>query len=420
MTDINATIIDLIRQGDVGGVAIALTDPGVNVFYVDPATGDGFVATAARSSDSAVTAVLLNFGVPIHTQARGESPHTILESLEKRLKSELRRIEDTRDVLSRFAPTATVNTVEALLGLDIDSGSTSVTISPAAPPPALDLPSDDDVQSTSSTASISRFRLEPPSSPPPPLQPQKPHFGDDEKQRFLDACGTNDPVYGIGIVKSFIETYGAGLIVNCCDHNRDRPLHYAARSAVYEVAELLLKHGASRDLENRDGKLPLDFATMRRAWARTDYLDAHRDIHEGYPDGDAPEDEKDDFYYTKLLFAQATSTRAIVEYYDPHKRPTVFDLVRAGDLFGLRRLLENTKNKNAILNKRDKQYRGTPLHMAVFYRRPLIVELLVEHGANVNARDGHQRRPCNVYDIDRGKYPGELGVIIRKCLGMSV
>lgn len=51
-----------------------------------------------------------------------------------------------------------------------------------------------------------------------------------------------------------------GANINCIDRNGDTPLHLATEKGFTQLAYLLLKHKAKHDLQNKDGKEPIDIA----------------------------------------------------------------------------------------------------------------------------------------------------------------
>jgi ankyrin repeat protein len=59
----------------------------------------------------------------------------------------------------------------------------------------------------------------------------------------------------------------------------------------------------------------------------------------------------------------------------------------------MRYMLDHGGNPNITSHEKSGSY--TPLHIAMFHERGDIVRLLVERGANLNARDRYRRRPID-------------------------
>ncbi|XP_077992722.1 poly [ADP-ribose] polymerase tankyrase-2-like [Glandiceps talaboti] len=128
-----------------------------------------------------------------------------------------------------------------------------------------------------------------------------------------------------------------GAVVNVADLWKFTPLHEAAAKGKYEICKLLLKHGADAHKKNRDGNTPLDLVK----------------------DGD--QDVQD------LLRGDAA----------------LLDAAKKGCLARVQKLVTPEN-----INCRDSQGRNsTPLHLAAGYNNVEVAELLLENGADVNARD---------------------------------
>ncbi|XP_070541191.1 poly [ADP-ribose] polymerase tankyrase-2-like [Ptychodera flava] len=128
-----------------------------------------------------------------------------------------------------------------------------------------------------------------------------------------------------------------GAVVNVADLWKFTPLHEAAAKGKYEICKLLLKHGADANKKNRDGNTPLDL------------------VKEG------DQDVQD------LLRGDAA----------------LLDAAKKGCLARVQKLVSPEN-----INCRDSQGRNsTPLHLAAGYNNVEVAELLLENGADVNARD---------------------------------
>ncbi|TMS08226.1 Tankyrase-1 [Larimichthys crocea] len=141
--------------------------------------------------------------------------------------------------------------------------------------------------------------------------------------------------YGHYEVAELLVRHGAS--VNVADLWKFTPLHEAAAKGKYEICKLLLKHGADPTKKNRDGNTPLDLVK-----------DGDTDIQD-------------------LLRGDAA----------------LLDAAKKGCLARVQKLCSPDN-----INCRDTQGRNsTPLHLAAGYNNLEVAEYLLEHGADVNAQD---------------------------------
>ncbi|XP_072177644.1 poly [ADP-ribose] polymerase tankyrase-2-like [Diadema setosum] len=128
-----------------------------------------------------------------------------------------------------------------------------------------------------------------------------------------------------------------GALVNAADLWKFTPLHEAAAKGKYDICKLLLQHGADVNKKNRDGHTPLNLVK-----------DGDQDIQD-------------------LLRGEAA----------------LLDAAKKGCLARVQKLVTPDN-----INCRDSQGRNsTPLHLAAGYNNVEVAEYLLEHGADVNARD---------------------------------
>ncbi|KAF3827760.1 hypothetical protein GH733_000995 [Mirounga leonina] len=128
-----------------------------------------------------------------------------------------------------------------------------------------------------------------------------------------------------------------GAVVNVADLWKFTPLHEAAAKGKYEICKLLLQHGADPTKKNRDGNTPLDLVK-----------DGDTDIQD-------------------LLRGDAA----------------LLDAAKKGCLARVKKLSSPDN-----VNCRDTQGRhSTPLHLAAGYNNLEVAEYLLQHGADVNAQD---------------------------------
>ncbi|KAL8592133.1 Poly [ADP-ribose] polymerase tankyrase-2 [Nucella lapillus] len=164
------------------------------------------------------------------------------------------------------------------------------------------------------------------------------------------------------------------------DKNKDylTPLHIAADKAHYDVMDVLLKHGAKVNALDSLGQTALhrvaQQGNMQACRLLMSYaIDPSIVSHQGY---------------TAAQLATDNIQKLLQE--DPPVGGTDIDLqlleaAKAGDMELVKKLV--TTNVHAV-NCRDVDGRhSTPLHFAAGYNRVAVVEYLLEHGADVHAKD---------------------------------
>ncbi|KAK7463981.1 hypothetical protein BaRGS_00038021 [Batillaria attramentaria] len=167
---------------------------------------------------------------------------------------------------------------------------------------------------------------------------------------------------------------------NLNDKNKDylTPLHIAADKAHYDVMDVLLKHGAKVNALDSLGQTALhrvaQQGNMQACRLLMSYaIDPSIVSHQGY---------------TAAQLATDNIQKLLQE--DPPVGGTDIDLqlleaAKAGDIELVKKLV--TTNVHAV-NCRDVDGRhSTPLHFAAGYNRVAVVEYLLEHGADVHAKD---------------------------------
>ena len=129
----------------------------------------------------------------------------------------------------------------------------------------------------------------------------------------------------------------AGANPNTRDNWNYTPLHEAAIKGKVDVCIALLQHGAEPDITNSEGKTPLDMAD--------------------------------------------NSTRAVLT--GEYRKDELLEAARCGAEDKLLTLLTPL---NVNCHASDGR-RSTPLHLAAGYNRSRVVQLLLQHGADVHAKD---------------------------------
>jgi tankyrase len=162
--------------------------------------------------------------------------------------------------------------------------------------------------------------------------------------------------YGHYEVAELLVKHGAN--VNAADLWKFTPLHEAAAKGKYEICKLLLKHGADPQKKNRDGHTPLDLV------------------------------KEDDTDVRDLLRGDAA----------------LLEAAKKGDLARVAKLVTPEN-----VNCRDQVGRNsTPLHLAAGYNQVEVAEYLLEHGADVNAKDKGGLIPlhnASSYGVRTGMFP---------------
>lgn len=190
------------------------------------------------------------------------------------------------------------------------------------------------------------------------------------------------------------------LLEHGADPNRKRergwrPLHHAlARDNRIEMIELLLDHGADPALED-DGESPIVTAGHR---GRSDVLELFE--RRGIPMVLSNADE----LIAACARNDSTSVRALareeltgVDEIMTISGQLIVEFAGNGNTDGVRQLLDIGIGVNSTFVKGDGYWdlapNATALHNAAWRLRHDTVRLLVERGANVNAKDGKGRTP---------------------------
>ena len=162
-----------------------------------------------------------------------------------------------------------------------------------------------------------------------------------------------------------------GADVNIKDDNGSTPLHGAAVFGRVDVAKLLIQNGANLQVRNDDGGTPAD--ALHLDWRTTTFIGGLMGV----------EVEKNIAVMrggrneiAKLFEVKEFDSKDIAA------APNLSGVVFTGDLAAVKQALTDGADPNA----RDPQSGSTMLSIAALMGHTKIVALLLEHGADVNAR----------------------------------
>ncbi|XP_059179207.1 poly [ADP-ribose] polymerase tankyrase-1-like isoform X1 [Physella acuta] len=166
----------------------------------------------------------------------------------------------------------------------------------------------------------------------------------------------------------------AGASVNAVDLWQFTPLHEAASKSRVEVCSLLLAHGADPTLVNCHSKSILDVAPSRELQERLQFEYKGHALLEGSRQADLTRVKK----YLSL---------EVVNFKHPFSGDTALHCAAASIYPKRKQVVELLIRKGANLNDKNKDYL-TPLHIAADKAHYDVMDVLLKHGAKVNALDG--------------------------------
>ncbi|KAJ8317508.1 hypothetical protein KUTeg_005412 [Tegillarca granosa] len=200
----------------------------------------------------------------------------------------------------------------------------------------------------------------------------------------------------------------SGASVNAMDLWQFTPLHEAASKSRVEVCSLLLAHGADPTLVNCHSKSAIDVAQSRELQESLQSEFKGHSLLEGCRQADLPRQrhlsQRENRYVTPLhiaadkahydvmdvLLKHGAKVNALDSLEEPPIGGTDVDIqlleaAKAGDMEVVKKLIAG--NPQAV-NCRDLDGRhSTPLHFAAGYNRVAVVEYLLQHSADVHAKD---------------------------------
>lgn len=169
-----------------------------------------------------------------------------------------------------------------------------------------------------------------------------------------------------------------GANINCCDNEGWTPLHAAASLGQTKIVELLLSHQADVTIVNCENFLAYDLA-------RTD--EVRELMHEHLKDYDIDQLRRQEELLIERDIERWIKTGHYEERSHPITQATVLHVLAAkGYAELMKRILETPVLKKQVdLEAKDSEG-FTPLLAASFWNQTEIVELLIEHGANIFAQ----------------------------------
>jgi ankyrin repeat protein len=152
-----------------------------------------------------------------------------------------------------------------------------------------------------------------------------------------------------------------GAEVDAKDKSGNTPIHFAIKNGHGKLIDLLLSKGAI--ISKDDNLLPYEEASLNAVWSN------HADVLKVLLDHGADVNAADRWGWSLLHYA-----------------------TWEGNADMTKMLLEKGANPNNV----EREYGQTPLHRAALRSRKTVAEMLLDHGANVNAKDWYGKTPLTL------------------------
>jgi cytohesin len=183
---------------------------------------------------------------------------------------------------------------------------------------------------------------------------------------------------------------GGGADPNAVDEEGLAPLHFAARAGHEAVASLLLARGADPNVRGRFTGTPLHEAAEQGHRGMVELLLARGGLANARSGGSHKP-------LTPWHAARQAGHAAVAELLRDHgghdRAAQAISIHRAAEFGYLGRLRVLLKEDPTLVASRDYLYRRTPLHWAANNGHREAVELLLAHGADLQARDKNGDTP---------------------------
>ena len=182
-----------------------------------------------------------------------------------------------------------------------------------------------------------------------------------------------------------------GATMDVRGYGRRTLLHAASAGGLADVVQWLLNHGADANLVQESLSTPLSIASANGHLKIVQMLLEHgADLNVVNEDGQTPLDqasENGQLEISRLLLERGADVNVKDWSYS-----TPLHLASFGSSVQIARLLLEC---GADINVQNENH-STPLHFASSMGKTEIVRLLIEHGARVNVRDGNQSTPLHL------------------------
>ena len=238
-----------------------------------------------------------------------------------------------------------------------------------------------------------------------------------------------EPKLGVGSKASFgvaqllVER---GADANTRNKNHQTWLHLASHALKPKLVQILLDRGANVDAEDNKEQTPLRLVLLKADdyYPGDNYFDVARLLVEHGANVNARDKDKATILHVASSFQEPKLVRVLISHgayinaVDNSGRTPLHRLFWDAedyddeDFFVVAQLL---LERGAVLNTRDKNYE-TPLHLTCYSPEPKLVQMLLNCGANVNAADNLGRTPLHRMFLEAKYYSDEEFFVVARLL----
>jgi len=176
-----------------------------------------------------------------------------------------------------------------------------------------------------------------------------------------------------------------GTDVNAQDDGGKTALHYSVETGQMTLMKVLLAHKAKVDIKNSDGNTPFRIAVDKG------FMDAAKLLLASGADINTT----NSIQWSPLLAAACNTNKTMIKWLLANKaQEDIFSAICLGDT---NRVMEILKDDSSAINAERNGYDpgSFPLHWAALKNQVVIAEMLLTHGANVNATDDSLGTPLH-------------------------